>query len=161
MGNWRKKWGTKRGVSILLLLIAVILMAQAVYADLSIPKDTMRLAGSSFKIRVADTDKKRIQGLSGTNNLPADEAMLFIFTTDSKWSIWMKDMNYPIDIVWLDDSKKVVDFVTNVPPDSYPDKTFSPKEDARYVVEFRSGIVKEKGITIGQVAAFSGTGREI
>lgn len=159
MNSGRTRWGNKIvGVSILLLVITVL--SQAVSAYFSPPKAVMHLANARFEIRIADNDRTRIKGLSDTPDLPADEAMVFIFDNDSRHAIWMKDMNYPIDIVWLNSSRKVIDFVTNVPPDSYP-KVFLPKEPARYVVELRSGTVKQKGIKAGQEAIFSGINREL
>lgn len=144
----------------MLLLLFAAVIAQATYAYFTEPKAVMHIAGNRFEIRIADNERARTQGLSGTESLPADEALLFVFDSDGKWSIWMKDMNYPIDVVWLDEAKKVVDFTTNVPPESYP-KVFTPKVPARYIVEFRSGTVKELDIKVGQEAVFSGTDREL
>lgn len=121
---------------------------------------TMHLGTGKFSVRVADTEPKRIQGLSGTDNLPPDEAMLLAFDTDGRWGIWMKDMNYALDIVWLDESKQVIDYVLNVPPSSYP-RVFVPKKKARYVVELASGTVNERSIRIGEHAIFSGTSKEL
>ncbi len=142
-----------------MILLVLVIFVQAASSYFTQPTAVLHLAGARFDMRIADTDKTRIKGLSGTLDLPADEALLFVFDYDNRWSIWMKDMNYAIDIVWLNSNRKVVDFVTNVPPDSYPSKTFFPKEQARYVIEFRSGTVKEKGIKVGQEAVFSGTSR--
>ena len=144
-----------------LLLILAIVLSQTVVAYFMPPKAVLHLGDGRFDIRIADTDRTRKKGLSDTPSLPADEALLFVFDRNGRWSIWMKDMNYPIDIVWLDDSMKVVDYVMNVPPDSYPTKSFFPKEDARYVVEFSSGTIKKKGIRLGQKAIVSGTSRQL
>ena len=160
MGIGRTRWDNKI-LAVLLILLGVLLVAQVLYSNLSEPKAVMHIAGSRFEVRVADDQKSRTQGLSGTSHMPADEAMLFIFDSNDKWSIWMKDMNYPIDIVWLNEEKRVVDFATNVQPSSYPNKTFTPKEEARYVLEFKSGIVEEKGIKAGQEAVFSGMSRNL
>ncbi len=160
MGSGQKRWD-KKVFGVLLALLVLVVIGQLAYSYFVSPKAVMHLNGERFEISIADTDRTRIKGLSGTHHLPRDEAMVFIFDRDEKWSIWMKDMNYAIDIVWLNDKKQVVDFVTNVPPDSYPNKTFAPEEKARYVVEFQSGVVEEKGIKVGQTAVFSGTSKEI
>lgn len=115
---------------------------------------TLRLGDGVFKTWVAKTPEEREKGLSGTAKLRDDQAMLFVFGSDSKWSIWMKDMSYPIDIVWLDKDKKVVYIVKNAPPESYPYESFAPKEDARYVVEFPAGTADKKKIDIDKEAAF-------
>ncbi len=63
-------------------------------------------------------------------------------------------MKYPIDIVWLDKDKKVVYIVKNAPPESYPYENFTPKQDARYVLELPAGTVSKKSIAIGKEAMF-------
>lgn len=117
------------------------------------------IAGNIFKVKVADTDAARIRGLSGTSELSSDEAMLFIFDYDSEWAIWMKDMNYAIDIVWLDKNRHIIDFTQNATPESYP-KRFMPKQEARYVVEFKSGTIEARGFRIGQQVNFKRVEKE-
>jgi uncharacterized membrane protein (UPF0127 family) len=118
------------------------------------PHTTLRIGDGVFKTRVAKTSDEREKGLSGTAELHEDQALLFIFGTDGKWAMWMKDMNYPIDIVWLDKDKAVVHIVKNAPPESYPYEKFVSKDDARYVVELPAGTTDKKSIKIGGKAAF-------
>lgn len=138
-----------------LLLVATALLSFQLISSYIYPSTTsLYLGDGAFTVRVAKSDEARTKGLSGTSSLPEDEALLFVFDTDSKWGIWMKDMNYSIDIVWLDDSKKVVDTALNVSPQTYP-RVFTPKKDARYVVEFAAGTVRKQLIREGQHAVFS------
>lgn len=118
------------------------------------PQTTLRLGDGVFKTRVAKTPDEREKGLSNTTALREDQALLFVFETDEKWSIWMKDMNYPIDIIWLNKDKKVVHIVKNAPPESYPDEKFTSKEEARYVVELVAGTADKKSIKVGGKASF-------
>lgn len=118
------------------------------------PHVTLHLGDGVFLTQVAKTPEALEKGLSGTHNLRENEAMLFIYDRDDKWGIWMKDMSYPIDIVWLDKDKKVVYIVKNAPPESYPFESFTPKQEARYVVELPAGTVEKKAINIGAQAAF-------
>jgi uncharacterized membrane protein (UPF0127 family) len=115
---------------------------------------TLHLGDGVFTARVAKTQVERDLGLGGTHNLRQDQVMLFIYDSDDKWPRAMKDMNYPIDIVWLDKDKKVVYIVKNAPPESYPYEDFTPKQKARYVVELSAGTVAQKAITIGDGASF-------
>jgi uncharacterized protein len=107
-----------------------------------------------FVTRVARTAAEREKGLSGTGELRSDQAMLFVYETNGKWPIWMKDMKYPIDIIWLDQNKEIVYIVKNAPPESYPYEQFTPKQDARYVLELPAGTVGKKSIAIGKTAEF-------
>lgn len=118
------------------------------------PHVTVHIGDAVFTTRIARTPEERAKGLSGTQELRQDQALLLVYDRDDKWSIWMKDMKYPLDIVWLDKDKKVVYIVKNAPPESYPYDNFVPKQEARYVLEMPAGTVSKKSIVIGEAATF-------
>lgn len=110
-------------------------------------KDTV-LAGY-----VADTSDKRTKGLSGKQFLPSGTSMLFVFDKPDLYGIWMKDMLFPLDIVWLDKNKVVVHSLSNVQPSTYP-HVFYPSKQAVYVIEFRAGFLEERGVKKGDTLFF-------
>lgn len=116
-------------------------------------KTRILLGDTSILTRVAKTDLERSHGLSGTSELNEGQGMLFIFDRSGMWPIWMKDMNYPIDVIWLDQNKTVVDLATDLTPDSYP-QSFKPKQTALYVLEVPSGFVTRHSIVVGDKASF-------
>lgn len=136
------------------LILAVVAAALYIIMPQMRPQAMVHLGDGIFRARVSRTAEQRQTGLSGVQYLNSDEAMLFVFDQDDRWSIWMKDMNFPIDIVWLDASQKVVYIVKNASPDSYPATVFTPKTPARYVVEVKAGTVDQQRIVIGQTATF-------
>lgn len=95
---------------------------------------TIYIGDVPFDVTVADTQPERSQGLSGTDPLGPNEGMLFIFDRPDYYGFWMKDMNYPIDILWFDNNRRLVHIEENVRPESYP-QSFGPDERARFVVE--------------------------
>lgn len=97
-------------------------------------------------VKVAKTEQERQKGLSGTDMLPVGEGMLFVFDTPGKHGIWMKDMKYPIDIIWFDADFKLVDQRYSVGPDTYPN-VFYPTESAVYVLEVPEGALSEMSLT--------------
>lgn len=113
----------------------------------------LRLDGQRYHFTVMRTEAELEKGLSGTDSLPADQAMVFVFPSDGKWPMWMKGMNYPIDIVWLNSDKQVMYSVKNAQPSSYPNTEFVPDRPSRYVIELPSGTVDrthiEKGDAVG------------
>ena len=141
---------------VLITFVLLLVGAAALYvlAPQLRPHVTLQLGDGVFLSQVAKTPESREKGLSGTVPLRENEAMLFIYDSDGKWAMWMKDMKYPIDIIWLDKDKKVVYIVKNAPPESYPFDNFTPKQEARYVVELMAGTVAKKAITIGAQANF-------
>ncbi len=97
---------------------------------------------------VADDIASRIKGLSDTPFLPDNVVKLFVFGADGNHSIWMKDMNYAIDILWITKEGKIVHIENSVSPDTYPE-SFSSPTLAWYVVEANAGFVVANGIKLG------------
>lgn len=140
---------------ILALAIIVAVIGLRVFMPQVSPSTTnIRLGEAEFTARIASSEADRQRGLSGTSELPEGRAMLFVYEQDGRPGIWMKDMSYPIDIVWLNSDKIVVDYKDNISPDTYPEFIFKPKEAARYVVELPSGTIEEASILVGQAAEF-------
>lgn len=115
---------------------------------------TMRIGGTAFKAKLANSDSERQKGLSGTRSLPKNHGMLFVFDDNGFWGIWMKDMNYPLDIIWLSQDKNIVHIEENVEPSTYP-RTFTPFVPARYVVEFPANTVSQNHLKEGDKASFN------
>lgn len=106
------------------------------------------IAEHALEASVARTEKDRQQGLSGTPFLPEGVVKLFVFDSSDRWGIWMKDMQYPIDILWIDSSGVVVDIEQAASPASYP-RVFTPTDSARYIIETNAGLVADKSIQVG------------
>lgn len=108
----------------------------------------IRIKDFTVKASIADSWPERILGLSNTPFLPEDTVKFFAFDSDGYHSIWMKDMNYAIDIIWTDENGSIVYIVSDATPESYPD-TFTPDQPARFVIETVSGFVKKQQIAVG------------
>jgi len=83
--------------------------------------------------------------------------MIFIFNDAGPQYMWMKDMDFPLDIVWLDQNKKVVSISANISPDTYkknPPKIFYSPTPALYVIELPSGDANRLGIASGLLLSF-------
>lgn len=109
--------------------------------------------GSQFDTYVSVSDSEKEKGLSVFNKIKTNEAMIFIFDTPKKYSFWMKGMKFPIDMVWLDQDKKIVDIKKDVAVATYPE-LFAPSSDALYVLEFVSGTMDNLNIKIGEACSF-------
>ncbi len=104
----------------------------------------------TIEVLIAETPAQRERGLSGMPALPHDEGMLFLFDKSDKFTFWMPDMHFAIDMVWIGEDWRVVDVTHHATPESYP-KTFSPRIPARYVLEINDNLAKEWGIASGTV----------
>lgn len=114
----------------------------------------VKIGTATYRSAVARTDADMVKGLSGTPSLPAHDAMLFVFPGDAIWPIWMKDMKYPLDIVWIDKDKVVQYIVKNAQPSSYPKTMYRPAHAVRYVLELNAGQVDAAKIKEGQTVHF-------
>ena len=110
---------------------------------------TVFVGSISFSVTVADSLEERRQGLSGTDPLPEFVGKLFIFDTDAAHGMWMKDMNYALDILWFDRERNLIHIEENVTPETYTrNRTiFKPNRPARYVLEISAGTVNALNIT--------------
>jgi len=111
---------------------------------------TVTIGKAVFSVRVADTEAKREQGLSGTQPLCAQCGMLFVFPSVGKPGFWMKDMNYSLDIVWVGQDKKIVGVEKNLSPASYP-KIVYPSAPTLYVLELPAGTYDQNNMKVGEV----------
>jgi uncharacterized protein len=102
----------------------------------------------TFNVIVRDTEELRQKGLSGMKELRDDEAMLFVFDSPNIYGIWMKEMLFSIDIVWLDEKGRIISMEKNASPNSYP-KVFYPSAPSQYVLEFNSGTLENIGAQVG------------
>lgn len=97
---------------------------------------------------IADSLSERINGLSDTPFLPDNVVKLFAFGATGTHSIWMQNMNYPLDIIWVTQGGEIVHIEENVPTDSYPNSFSSPKP-AWFVIEANAGFVASNTIAVG------------
>ncbi len=104
-------------------------------------------------ISIADTPAKREKGLSGTPPLGPKQGMLFVFDTPTRPYFWMKDMNYPLDMIWVDQDKKIVSVNENIDPRTFP-FSFSPRVPIQYVLEVQAGFYKFNNLNVGDKILF-------
>ena len=113
-------------------------------------------------VEVAATQEQRSQGLSGRDSLSSGTGMLFIFETDGNYTFWMKDMRFPLDLVWISAECLVAEVVANAPPPE-PGQTpnelarYTPSVQARYVLEINAGEAKTAEIDPGDAVEFAGS----
>ena len=118
-----------------------------------------RIAVNGFAILadVAITDEDQIKGLSIRDQMNENEGMLFVYGEPSRQSFWMKDMKFPIDIIWLNGTGSVVHVEENLKPcvPSLECPSFSPNENAQYVLETVAGFAQKHHLKIGTDIDFS------
>lgn len=143
--NWKRFiWPVAATVAFAAIIVAYLLQSPA--------KAILRAGDASYTLTIASTPALREQGLSGRKTMAADRGMLFVFAKPQRVCMWMKDMQFPIDMIWLDEDKKVLYVRERVSPDTYPE-SFCSDEPAKYVIELKAGEAARRHITPGQELA--------
>jgi len=85
-----------------------------------------------------------------------NECMIFVFGRSSRYGIWMLNMQFPIDIIWLDERKRIVSFVKNAIPckSIFNCKMHYPKRASKYILETDAGFVDSSKLSSGKRVEF-------
>lgn len=115
--------------------------------------NTIKLGNQRFTYKALKTFEEVTTGLGNETSLPKRQVILFTFDQPDAYCFWMKDMKFSIDILWLDESKKVIEIKEDVAPETYPE-LFCPNGPAKYVVETNAGTAKSAGVSVDDTVSF-------
>ena len=122
----------------------------------SLPRGVVTLGADTFNVWIAETQAARVQGLSDQPSMPRDWGMWFDRESTGVASFWMKNMHFPLDMLWLDESFQVVHVTHNAEvleagtPDAELPR-YRPPVPVRYVLEVNAGLAQELGLQEGVV----------
>lgn len=105
-----------------------------------------------FFVELADDDNERAMGLMYRKQMSDEEGMLFIFPNSQYRAFWMKNTLIPLDILYFDQNRKLINISENTPPckntttrcPNYPSE-----KPAKYVLEINAGLSKKHGFRTG------------
>ena len=110
---------------------------------------TIYLNDSKLKIEIAETDQERFQGLSGYESLCENCGMLFNFESKEMQDFVMRDMNFPLDIIFIADGR-IINIAANLNPEGHnPNNIYSSNGKVNQVLEVNGGYSFRHGIKIG------------
>ncbi len=128
----------------------------------------VKINQTQVKAEVIKDNLAMIKGLSGRKSLERDRGMLFVFDKSEKLAFWMKGMEFPLDIIFINaknakDAKLrkcerfitceygVVDLVESLPQPQINEEpaSYQSKEPANYVLEVNAGFIKDNAVKIG------------
>ena len=142
-----------------LILLIIFLIIFLAYNSMSKKKElnfrNVCINNNCFEVEIARTIEEKRQGLMNRDNLPESKGMLFIYSSEGFYSFWMKNMEFPLDIIWINKDKEIVHIKKNVQP--CLENTchgFGSEEKAMYILEINSGLIDKIGIKIGDKIFF-------
>ena len=116
-------------------------------------KGEMKIHSESIFVDIADNNCKRELGLSRKNTLGEDEGMFFTFEKTGNYEFWMKDMNFPIDVLWVDEDFNIVGIENSLATSTYPN-IFGGNYFSKYVLELSAGNSQKNKIKVGDKIVF-------
>jgi uncharacterized membrane protein (UPF0127 family) len=151
--------GTNKKRIIFLVLMALLLISGALLFNSPGQTQVINVKfqnGTLLKSEVADTPEKLLFGLAFRPSLPEGEAMLYIFGESGPHRVWTKEFQFPVDVIWVDESKIVVHLEKDVPPCSVNPCTWygPPPNDARYILETNAGFIAREKVAVGNQLKF-------
>jgi uncharacterized membrane protein (UPF0127 family) len=115
---------------------------------------TLCIKDICIQAEIVSSFAARELGLMFRESLADDRGMLFIFEEEGSHGFWMKNMRFPLDIIWLNSNKKIVDIKENIFPCGQSCEILTPKTKAKYVLEVNAGFVQRNKIKIGELVRF-------
>jgi uncharacterized protein len=135
-------------------LLALALAGRALCAPAVVPLTLP--SGTVLQVEVMVKDEDRAMGLMFRPSLARDRGMLFVFERTDFHGIWMKNCRFPIDILWLDEERKIVHMAEAVPPcKAEPCPVYNPLRRAAYVVELNAGRARREKAVVGAEVGFT------
>jgi len=158
----KDNWRIVAALAVILVLIGFFFWRNATHptivtADCSTPyryDSTVKVNSHTIKTEDATTKASRAIGLGNRACIGQDVGMLFIFRIPGHYQFWMKDMRFPIDIVWISPQHKAVDVLRDVKPSTYPYSFANKGQTAQYVLELASNRTSTLGINPGTLINF-------
>ena len=111
----------------------------------------------AVNVEIAADDSTRAQGLMYRDQLATDRGMIFFFPQSGDYPFWMKNTLIPLDMIWIDDQRRIVHIAPNVPPcKADPCPSVPAGGMAKYVLEVGAGVAARHGLANGQTLRFEG-----
>lgn len=134
--------------------LIVVVLIFVFYQKLSSP--TANIKTHEFQLLITRSETDRQVGLSKYNNLSADKAMVFVFDKQDYYRFWMKDMKFPIDLIFIKSNKIVTIYENLETPKSSKDSLpiYSPSEPIDKALEINAGLSKKFNFKIGDTVEF-------
>ena len=134
----------------------ILLAAALLLSGCASSADWVELGGQRYEVEIAHTDAERERGLMFRDALPPGHGMLFIHVRQAPQAYWMKNTRIPLDILYFDDTHRLVSQQRDVPPCSLGDgcPPYPSSAPARYVLELNAGEAARLGLQDGDVLRF-------
>ena len=107
---------------------------------------------TKIDVEIADNPYEWERGLMYRHSMPKSSGMLFIFRRPRLLSFWMRNTYIPLDIIFVDETMRIVTIHKNTQPLS--EKQLFSNVAVKYAVEVNAGFCGRYGIKKGDYIRF-------
>ena len=136
------------------LIVAGLLILLFLNQPSPSPTTSAQIGSLTYNLELAQTNNQRIQGLSGRDLLQPQQGLMLTYRQAADHGIWMKDMRFALDIIWLDTNRRVIGLAQEVQPDSYP-QVYRADQASQFIIEIGAGQVERAGLKLADKVKFS------
>jgi len=112
--------------------------------------EQVKLDGHQFTVEIANNNAKREHGLMFRVHMAADHGMLFVYSGAQPRAFWMKNTLIPLDIIFFDARKRLINVSADTPPCKTPEcPSYMSSAPAQYVLELNAGMAAKLGLKPG------------
>jgi uncharacterized membrane protein (UPF0127 family) len=139
---------------IMMILLALLLISVSM---LLVQRDEAKTIivtfpnGTEIEAEVADTPEKLLFGLAFQEALPSNGGMIYIFEATGPHRVTTKEYRFPVDMIWVDESRHIVSMAENIPPCREETCPWhgSLSEAVRYLIQTQAGFIQRQGLAVG------------
>ncbi len=132
---------------ILILILAVFYLRENKSGEICFENDC-------YFVEIVESAGEREKGLMYRDNLEADKGMFFIFEEEGIYPFWMKNMKFPIDIIWLNKDYRIIFIAKSALPCVEKCDNIVPDKPAKYVLEINAGEASKNEFKVGDILTF-------
>jgi uncharacterized protein len=146
--------GDKKNRIVMMALLAILLISVSMFL---VPREEGKTIiisfpnGAELEAEVADTPEKLLFGMAFHDALPPSGGMIYIFESTGPHRVTTKAYRFPVDMIWVDESRHVVSIAENVPPCKLESCPWHGSESAnvRYLIQAGAGFVQQSRVAVG------------
>lgn len=113
--------------------------------------------GAVIRAEVMFRPEDMVRGMMYRDSLAPDRGMLFLHGEPGRYSYWMYQVKIPLDLIWLDADKRIVEMSPNTPPcrsKASQCPQYGGNQEALYVLELAAGSIEKHGLKLGSRLEF-------
>lgn len=134
----------------LIPILIILILGSVAYSFFKFIQPTVEIKGHKFEVVIAKSEKDKQIGLSKYKTLSKDKGMIFLFDKPDFYAFWMKDMKFPIDIIFVRENR-IATIYESLPINNLT--TYSPTEASDKVLEINANLSKEYGFKVGDTVS--------